>query len=65
MTITKENLEYISIDEKTGDIVFKIDTKGNVGAINKIEGKIQISKTYISDYRPPQIEWDQDYNEAF
>lgn len=63
--ITKENLEYISINSETGVMVIAWDTRGEEDAINKIELKVEVLKTHRSTYKAPNIKWDQNYSEAF
>jgi hypothetical protein len=62
---SKERLESISFDDETNLLTIRWDTRGNVGAVCGMVLKVELVEKIISSYRPPHIEWNQDYNEAF
>lgn len=65
ITITKDNLIGITVVQETGEIIFRIETGGEENAVNMMKGKIEITEVGRSTYKAPNIEWDQNYTEAF
>jgi hypothetical protein len=64
-TIRKEDLQYISFDDKTSVLTIKWDTRGNEVAVCGLEFKVEIVNKIFSEYKHPRVKYNPNYDEAF